>query len=277
METWRDELDAAEDTLIAEARTFRALEAIDQQSRLEVARVRADLNLARGRGDDAWRAVAPFFARDDESFDASHVFPLAWTVARAIVQAAATSREIDPASESRRLRRRLDAVAWWPSAPAWRTVIEAELAGTAEGWRAAIEVADDPHLTAAVAPHARVRLGAALLAREDREGARAELAHAIALADARGVRLVARQARELTREAGFGPRAAHGELTARERQVLELVAEGLGNRDIAARLFISQKTVSVHVSAVLRKLGATNRTDAARRLPTLEAHPSDHT
>ena len=52
-------------------------------------------------------------------------------------------------------------------------------------------------------------------------------------------------------------------LTARERQVLDLIAEGLSNRQIGERLFISVKTVSVHVSAVLRKLGVSTRTEAA--------------
>lgn len=45
--------------------------------------------------------------------------------------------------------------------------------------------------------------------------------------------------------------------------MLELIAEGLSNRRIGERLFISVKTVSVHVSAVLRKLGVSTRTEAA--------------
>jgi len=53
-------------------------------------------------------------------------------------------------------------------------------------------------------------------------------------------------------------------LTSREQQVLELVAEGLSNGQIAERLYISRKTVSVHVSAILRKLGAASRTEAVR-------------
>jgi DNA-binding CsgD family transcriptional regulator len=62
-------------------------------------------------------------------------------------------------------------------------------------------------------------------------------------------------------------------LTGRELQVLELVAEGKSNRQIAAVLFISSNTVGVHVSRILSKLGATTRTEAARRL--LDASRAD--
>jgi DNA-binding NarL/FixJ family response regulator len=55
------------------------------------------------------------------------------------------------------------------------------------------------------------------------------------------------------------------QLTAREVQVLELLAEGLPNKAIAMRLGISDQTVKFHVAAVLGKLGAANRTDAVRR------------
>ena len=54
-----------------------------------------------------------------------------------------------------------------------------------------------------------------------------------------------------------------GNLTQRERQVLTLLADGLSNRRIAEDLFISEKTVSVHISHILAKLGVTNRTEAA--------------
>lgn len=53
------------------------------------------------------------------------------------------------------------------------------------------------------------------------------------------------------------------DLTQRERDVLALVVAGLNNRDIASRLFLSQGTVRLHVSNVLRKLDAPNRTTAA--------------
>lgn len=63
----------------------------------------------------------------------------------------------------------------------------------------------------------------------------------------------------------FGSRArrVHTALTEREREVLCLVAGGATNRAIAARLFISPKTASVHVSRILTKLDATTRTEAA--------------
>ncbi|RZS87282.1 regulatory LuxR family protein [Motilibacter rhizosphaerae] len=54
-------------------------------------------------------------------------------------------------------------------------------------------------------------------------------------------------------------------LTAREREVLELVAQGLSNREVGQRLFISAKTVSVHLSNVMAKLGAASRTEAVFR------------
>nr|WP_230973500.1 response regulator transcription factor [Aeromicrobium terrae] len=53
------------------------------------------------------------------------------------------------------------------------------------------------------------------------------------------------------------------DLTRREREVLELVSVGRTNGEIAAQLFISTKTASVHVSNILAKLGASSRTEAA--------------
>ncbi len=54
-------------------------------------------------------------------------------------------------------------------------------------------------------------------------------------------------------------------LTARELDVLRLLADGLGDRDIAAALTISRRTVETHVSSILHKLDVRNRAEAARR------------
>jgi DNA-binding CsgD family transcriptional regulator len=68
--------------------------------------------------------------------------------------------------------------------------------------------------------------------------------------------------------------ADHG-LTPREEQVLRHLMEGRTNRQIARALFISEKTASVHVSNIMSKLGAANRSEAAaiaHRLRLLEPH-----
>jgi DNA-binding NarL/FixJ family response regulator len=79
--------------------------------------------------------------------------------------------------------------------------------------------------------------------------------------------IVARRLRERgVRGLPRGPRAATrgnpAGLTAREVEVLELVGEGLRNADIAERLFLAEKTVGHHVSAILRKLDVRTRGEA---------------
>ncbi|MDP8923372.1 MAG: response regulator transcription factor [Chloroflexota bacterium] len=59
-------------------------------------------------------------------------------------------------------------------------------------------------------------------------------------------------------------------LTRREREVIELVMEGLRDREIAERLVLSEYTVKEYVRNILRKLGARNRTEAASRLRELD-------
>jgi NarL family two-component system response regulator LiaR len=71
-------------------------------------------------------------------------------------------------------------------------------------------------------------------------------------------------AARLMRRAGGTEEAVLAEpLTRREREVLQLVVEGLANKQIARRLLITEKTVKTHVSSILQKLGVQDRTQAA--------------
>jgi DNA-binding CsgD family transcriptional regulator/tetratricopeptide (TPR) repeat protein len=111
--------------------------------------------------------------------------------------------------------------------------------------------------------------GPAGLTGRDREAAGERLRRAAALAAQLDARPLADAIAALARRSGvtLGTKAPTGPgrlgLTDRELEVLRLVATGRTNRDIAADLFISAKTASVHVSNIMAKLGAANRTQAA--------------
>lgn len=134
---------------------------------------------------------------------------------------------------------------------------------------------------------ARCRLGlaGALLATSPRGGpgwdeAAELLRDAGRTADVLGARPLAERVAALARRAGVdvpdpspgpddGDRARRLDdvvtLTGREQDVLRLVAQGWTNRRVGAALFISEKTVSVHLSNVMAKLGASGRTEAVSR------------
>jgi len=126
------------------------------------------------------------------------------------------------------------------------------------------------------AAYARRRLAEALLhSAEGASAAARELAAACDTATMLGAGPLLRSIQALAERARIplpGPAPAvlttpqngpTGNLTQREQQVLTLLADGLSNRRIAEDLFISEKTVSVHISHILAKLGVTNRTEAA--------------
>jgi NarL family two-component system response regulator LiaR len=89
----------------------------------------------------------------------------------------------------------------------------------------------------------------------------AELATAIRAAKAGRPTLGPEATRALLRQATRPPAPGH-DLTAREREVLGLMRQGLSNRAIADRLVVSPSTVDFHVSNILGKLGVASRTEA---------------
>ncbi|PUB28983.1 regulatory LuxR family protein [Promicromonospora sp. AC04] len=112
----------------------------------------------------------------------------------------------------------------------------------------------------------RYRWAEALLGAGEREAAEVEAAEALSEAEDMGAKPLADAVRALARRARLDlpgvRRATASTLTEREEEVLGLVAQGLSNRQIGERLFISTKTVSVHVSNLLAKLGASGRAEA---------------
>lgn len=133
-----------------------------------------------------------------------------------------------------------------------RLLLRGEWRGAAEGWRAM------------GAPYEQ-----ALALLQGDEAARRE---ALDILEALGARPVAQHARGLMRQSGIshiarGPRQAtrsnQAGLTQRQMEVLQLIERGFSNKKIAAHLTISPKTVDHHVSAVLEKLEAVSRGEAA--------------
>lgn len=112
--------------------------------------------------------------------------------------------------------------------------------------------------------------GALLRRRRRPSDAREPLRRALELAEVADADALAAEVRTELYAAGSRPRTAaltgSAALTASEKRVAALAAEGLTNRDIAQRLFVTPKTVEVHLSATYRKLGIGSRRDLAKTL-----------
>jgi DNA-binding NarL/FixJ family response regulator len=112
------------------------------------------------------------------------------------------------------------------------------------------------------AARTRVELATSLVALGRDDDASREASAALEALLRLGAATEAERAQSL---AGAGAPGAPAELTAREREVLALLAEGLTNRQIAERLVLSEHTVHRHVTNILRKLDVPSRTAAAAR------------
>jgi DNA-binding NarL/FixJ family response regulator len=160
-----------------------------------------------------------------------------------------------------------------PEGAAWLARVRAETArlrgqGDPAAWRAVVDSFGYGETYRQAC--ARWRLAEVLLAGgdpDDREEAVEHLGVTAQVADqlgagplAESVGALSRRARITTGRRRVEPDA--GPLTPRERAVLALVAAGQTNRQIGSELFISEKTVSVHLSRVMAKLGASSRTEA---------------
>ena len=147
----------------------------------------------------------------------------------------------------------------------WRAV--------ADGWHAA----EQPYQEA----YARMREAGTAARAGRRDQASRALAACLQLAGSLRAAPLLALAADLGRQARLTPRAATApgtvadarfDLTGRERQVLTHLANGDSNRQIARALFISERTVAVHVSRIFGKLGVRNRTEAAKIGANLNQH-----
>jgi DNA-binding CsgD family transcriptional regulator len=107
--------------------------------------------------------------------------------------------------------------------------------------------------------------GSAQRRAKHRAHARELLGRALAIFEDLGARLWLERTRmELARIGGRAP--SSGDLTATERQLADLVADGLSNKEIAAALFVTPKTVGTKLSRIYAKVGVHSRTELVRRL-----------
>ncbi|HET9545215.1 MAG TPA: AAA family ATPase [Gaiellaceae bacterium] len=225
------------------------------------------LELSLGRPGDAWSHLEPVVVwAEREGADEPGAVPCLPDAVEALVEAG----RLDEAEEAlgrlevnaRRLGR--------ASAEAACARLEALLAA-ARGEREAAAAAFERALAAhehVPMPLERARTliarGAFLRRGKRKREARESLEQAVALCEEVGAAVWAERARsELGRIGGRAP--SRGELTPAERRVAELVAEGRTNREVAAALFLSDRTVEGHLSRVYMKLGVRSRAELARR------------
>lgn len=231
--------------------------------------------LSAGQHAEAYVHLARMFDRADAAY---HSMARCWAIGHL---AEAASRVGQP-DEARAVVRELEPLAERTPSPFFHVSLRharAVLAddATAETCFAAALEAD---LTFWPVDWARLRLAnGAWLRRHHRLGqARASLRTARDAFDALGAASWGDRAREELRAAGemSQPRRMHPreELTPQEQQIALMAAEGLSNKEIAQRLYLSHRTVSSHLYRVFPKLGITSRAHIARAL-SLE-NPSLH-
>ncbi len=224
------------------------------------------VEVATWQGDDAAAArwSAEGLSRLGHVTHPAHVAPVLAAAATAAVRADPPRLQDAHALLDRAAA--LLAAAPAPGTPAEVEVLaaEAELSGDVTTWRDVVTAWDglgEPYR----ATYARLRVAEVLLgAGADRDEAAELLSVAIDTARRIGADGLVSRAEDLGRRARLKVETAPENpyrLTSREAEVLRLVADGLSDREIGARLFISHRTVERHVSNLLSKLGAARRSE----------------
>ncbi|MEU8246194.1 AAA family ATPase [Nonomuraea sp. NPDC048916] len=238
------------------------------QSVLPHVRREFELLLAGGRADDARELAARTLREQDLMASPRYSWPLLLTFARLggplLAELRSLVERLDAEGDLQRAQRlTFAALAGSPSGgdePARRLKIWDE---AVTAWSALRQPYAEAHALCGAAQSA--------LAYGDREQAATWLTRAREHADRLGATPLLAELDDVARRAGIslagGPAPGPGGpplgLTARELEVLRQVAAGRSNREIAGELFIAVKTVSVHVSNILAKLGVASRGEAA--------------
>jgi DNA-binding NarL/FixJ family response regulator len=234
-----------------------------------LATVEAELALAEGRPTEA----AGIASRAVEGPGTLVASAETWRLLRVAAAASvASSRRVGGSPPDRLIEAARKQEAREPGSP-WVHILAAELAdGDAERWRRAAAAAAEDTVPVLVRLQVLFRTGETALAAGSRAEAADLLGEVVRSSTRLGARGVLDAARDLVSRARLKvedadvvatDRSGPDGLTPRELEVLHLVAAGRSNASIAASLVISIKTVSVHVSHILDKLGVASRGEAA--------------
>jgi ATP/maltotriose-dependent transcriptional regulator MalT len=227
------------------------------------------LEVSLGDHEAALVALAPLIRTQDAAPEATEIY-LAWFVPDAVESLIQLGRLDEAELLIERLERngrRLDRPWMLAMSARGRAMLLASRSDLA-GANAAAQQAIAEHSRLAMPfERARTQLLVGQLQRRSRQkdAARATLQEALLAFEGMGTPLWAERARVELERVDVGPRQAAG-LTPSEQRVAELAASGMTNRDVAAALFISSKTVEANLSRIYHKLGIRSRAELGRRL-----------